>query len=146
MSPEPHSKVRDWEGQILRLNNNIISTSVRPLRGKQRIPVAIFCVITPVLNVLVGRQVLCPLSILMFSRRSEGRTPALPDLVSPFFRVTAPRTAFRIAAESGIPRCIPATPDRNCPVVLSGRELEPWREIQLCRQLWRCGRHRCKCD
>ena len=49
------TKGRDWEGQILRLNNNVISNSVRRLRGKQRIPAVVSRVITPGLE-RVGRQ------------------------------------------------------------------------------------------
>ena len=53
---------RDWERQIPRLNNNVISHSVRRHRGKHRSHL--------VWNVLVGRRVLFPVSILMFPRRS----------------------------------------------------------------------------
>ena len=52
MSP---TEVRDWEGQVLLLNNNVISHSVRRLRGKQCIPVVVSRVITPGLE-RGGRQ------------------------------------------------------------------------------------------
>ena len=63
---------RDWEGRILRLSINVVTDSVRRLRGKQRIPVVFSRVITLVWNILVGRRVRITLSIQMCPRQPSG--------------------------------------------------------------------------